>query len=175
MKAIQDELGLTDEHGEEIAELEERIEKARMSKEAHEEALKELKRLQDMSPHRPSGRIRTYIDWLVDIPWKKTTRDQLDLKRAPEILDEDHYNLEKVKERILELLAVKKLEPSAKGPILCFVGPPGVGKTSLGQSIARAMGREFVRFGLGGVKDEAEIRGHRRTYVGALPGRIVRG
>ncbi len=176
MKAIQDELGISDEHGEELIELDERINKARLSKEAKVEALKELKRLKDMSPASAEAAvIRTYIETLIELPWKKTTRDRLDLIRAKEVLDEDHYDLEKVKDRILEHLAVKQLKPSAKGPILCFVGPPGVGKTSLGKSIARAMGRKFIRISLGGVKDEAEIRGHRRTYVGAMPGRIMHG
>ena len=139
------------------------------------EADKQLKRLVSMHPDSSEATVvRTYLDWLVELPWKKTSRDRLDIKAARTILDEDHFDLEKVKERILEYLSVRKLNPQMKGPILCFVGPPGVGKTSLGRSIARALGRKFHRMSLGGMRDEAEIRGHRRTYIGSMPGRSSR-
>ena len=176
IRAIKNELGDTDTKGEEITELKDKIAACKMPQEVEQEALKQLGRLERMHPDASeASMLRTYIDWLIETPWSKHTVDNLDLARAKQILDEDHYNLQKIKERILEYLAVRKLKDKMKGPILCFSGPPGVGKTSLGRSIARALGREFVRISLGGVKDEAEIRGHRRTYVGALPGRIVQG
>jgi ATP-dependent Lon protease len=176
IRAIKNELGDNDTKGEEITDLKEKIITCKMPPEVEQEAFKQLGRLERMHPDASeASMLRTYIDWLVETPWSKQTVDNLDLKRAKAILDEDHYNLSKIKERILEYLAVRKLKDKMKGPLLCFAGPPGVGKTSLGRSIARALGREFIRISLGGVKDEAEIRGHRRTYVGALPGRIVQG
>lgn len=176
MKAIQQELGDKDERDEEVQELRSRMKKAGMPAEVRDEVNKQLDRLGKMHPDAAeTATLRTYLEWMVEIPWKRSTKDRLDLRMASGVLDEDHYDLEKVKERILEFLGVLKLKKELKGPILCLVGPPGVGKTSLGRSIARAMDREFVRMSLGGVRDEAEIRGHRRTYVGALPGRIIQG
>lgn len=177
LKAIKEELGEFDESFELINDLEKKLENKKMSKEANEKVKKEIKRLESMNSMSPEySYIRTYIDWMLEVPWSEKTRDILDIKKAKEILDGDHYDLEKVKEHILDYLAVRKLKgKSTKGPILCFVGPPGVGKTSLGQSIAKAMGRKFIRMSIGGIRDEAEIRGHRRTYVGALPGRIIQG
>jgi ATP-dependent Lon protease len=179
MKAIQKELGESDDGQTEIEELRKKVEESGMSPEAKKECEREMKRLAKMTPASAEYMVsRTYLEWMTSLPWNKTSgtgEEQINIGKAQEILDEDHYDLEKVKQRILDYFAVKKLQPGMKGPILCFVGPPGVGKTSLGQSIARALGRKFVRISLGGMHDEAEIRGHRRTYIGALPGQIIQG
>jgi ATP-dependent Lon protease len=177
MKAIQKELGESDDSMQEIDELRKKVEDANMPAEAKKESERELKRLAKMTPASAEYMVsRTYLEWMTSLPWSKTSGNQeIDIPKAQTILNEDHYDLEKVKERILDYLAVKKLQPGMKGPILCFIGPPGVGKTSLGKSIARSLGRKFVRIALGGMHDEAEIRGHRRTYIGALPGQIIQG
>jgi len=175
MRAIKNELGDADSRSEDADELRERIKSRGMPETVLTEALKQLGRLEKMHPDASeASMVRTYLDWLTDLPWSTKSEDNLDIEHARQVLDDDHYDLHKVKERILEFLAVRKLKQNdMRGPILCFAGPPGVGKTSLGKSIARAMGRQYVRLSLGGVKDEAEIRGHRRTYVGAMPGKIV--
>ena len=174
MKAIEKELGKGSKDGDEIAELKAKIKKAKMTKEAEEKANKELEKLAKMHSMSPEATVvRNYLDWLIGVPWSKETQDKLNIAKSEKILNQDHYGLKKAKERILEFLAVRKLVKKLKGPILCFVGPPGVGKTSLGRSIARALGRKFIRVSLGGVRDEAAIRGHRRTYIGALPGKII--
>jgi len=174
LKAIQTELGKDDGRGEELKQLTEHIKKAKMPERVEAEAMRELDRLSKMLPISPEySVIRTYLDFVCELPWSVATKDRIDIRRAQSILNRDHYDLKKVKRRILEFLAVRKLNPAGKSPILCFIGPPGVGKTSLGKSIARAMGRKFIRISLGGIRDEADIRGHRRTYIGALPGRIL--
>jgi len=174
LKAIQTELGQQDLRTEELKQLRENVAKAKMPQSVEQEALRELDRLSKIPPASPEYTvIRTYLDWVCELPWSVRTKDQLDINKAERILNRDHYDLTKVKKRILEFLAVRKLNPTGKSPILCFIGPPGVGKTSLGKSIARAMGRKFIRISLGGMRDEADIRGHRRTYIGALPGRIM--
>lgn len=176
VRAINKELGEADERIQEIEEYRKRLKKAKMPKAAQEEAGKQLRRMEQMHPDSSeTAVVRTYLDWMLDMPWNKSTKDVLDIKKAQKLLEKEHFGLERVKERILDYLSVRKLNPATKGPILCFLGPPGVGKTSLGKAIAAAMGRKFYRLSLGGIRDEAEIRGHRRTYIGAMPGRILQG
>src|ERR1051326_3777304 len=174
MRQIQKELGEGEDGAAELEELKKSLESAGMPEDTRKHALKEFNRLSRMGEGSAEGSmLRTYLEWLAELPWKDAPAQEIDISAARKILDEDHFGLDKIKRRILEHLAVRKLNPSGKSPILCFVGPPGVGKTSLGQSIARATGRKFQRIALGGVHDEAEIRGHRRTYIGALPGNII--
>ena len=176
LRAIQGELGEANPERAEVQELRDRLIAADLPEDVHKEFERELGRMERLPPAAPDYQItRTYLEFVLELPWRKSTEDDLDLDKAQRVLDEDHFDLEKIKERILEHLAVLKLNPRAKAPILCFVGPPGVGKTSLGQSIARSLGRQFERMSLGGVHDESELRGHRRTYIGAMPGRIIQG
>src|SRR6202022_3894680 len=175
LKAIQEELGEADEVQAEVNELREQLDAVELPEGVRKQVGRELARLERLQPAMAEyGVVRTYLEWIAALPWDKSTEDNLDLEHAREVLDEDHYDIEQVKDRILEFLAVRKLKPDARGTILGFLGPPGVGKTSLGRSIARALGREFERISVGGVRDEAEIRGHRRTYIGAMPGTIIR-